>query len=238
MAEKDFTVEALAAFLHLDPAKIIKLASRGTLPSRKVGGQWRFSSAEIHHWLEERIGASDANELEEMEGVLERGHDETDSLHLETLAEMLPIEAIAIPLAARTKSSVIAAMAETAGQTGYLWDPPKMVEAIRGREELHPTAMEGGVALLHPRRPLPSILGQAFVALGVTPSGIPFGGGRGMLTDIFFLICSTDDRGHLRTLARLSRVINDSQFLADLRNCEDPTAAFHLIRDRESTLVE
>jgi len=237
MAEDDYTVETLAAFLHLDPAKVTKLASRGMLPGRKVGGQWRFSAAEIHHWLEERIGASDANELEEMEEVLERGHHEPESLHQESLAEMLPIAAIALPLPSRTKSSVIAAMVDTASQTGWLWDPPRMIEAIRGREELHPTALDTGVALLHPRRPLPSILGQAFVALGVTQNGIPFGGGHGMLTDIFFLICSTDDRGHLRTLARLSRVINDSQFLADLRACEDPTAACQLIREREAALV-
>ncbi len=237
MAEKDFTVEALATYLHLDPAKVIKLASRGRIPSRKVGGQWRFSSAEIHHWLEERIGVSDADALEEMEDVLDRGRDEIDSLHLETLAEMLPIEAISIPLQARTKSSVISAMTEVAGQTGWLWDPPKMIEAIRNREELHPTALDGGVALLHPRRPLTSILGQAFVALGITQQGIPFGGGRGMLTDVFFLICSTDEPGHLRTLARLSRVINDREFLANLRACEDTTTAHQLIQERETALV-
>ena len=40
---------------------------------------------------------------------------------------------------------------------------------------------------------------------------------------MFFLILSTDDRGHLRTLARLSRLIGDPQLLETLRTA--PTAA-------------
>lgn len=238
MAENDFTIESLAAYMHVDPAKIDKLASRGKIPSRKVGGQWRFSGAEIHHWLEEKIGVSDDEALEEMEEVLDRELDVIESQHLETLAEMLPVEAIALPLRGKTKSAVITAMVATAEQTGWLWDPDKLAEAIRNREELHPTALEGGVALLHPRRPMPSILGHAFVALGITPSGVPFGGGRGMLTDVFFLICSTDDRGHLRTLARLSRVINDEDFMHGLRSCETAAAAHDLIVQRETALAE
>jgi len=40
-----------------------------------------------------------------------------------------------------------------------------------------------GVALLHPRRPQASILGEAVLALGITGQGIPFGGTSG-LTDL------------------------------------------------------
>ena len=30
---------------------------------------------------------------------------------------------------------------------------------------------------------------EGLLALGITASGIPFGGSRGILTDVFFLIC-------------------------------------------------
>ena len=97
-----------------------------------------------------------------------------------------------------------------------------MAEAVRSREQLHSTALDNGVALMHPRRPLTSILAEPVIALGISPQGIPFGG-RGQLTDIFFLICSTDDRGHLRTLARLSRLIGSDELLDALRQA--PSAA-------------
>ena len=110
-------------------------------------------------------------------------------------------------------------------------EPEKMAEAIRQRENLHPTALENGVALLHPRRPLPSIIGEPFVALGRTHQGLPFGGPRGQLTDIFFLIASVDDGGHLRTLARLSRLIAKPELIAGIRQAETAAEVYQLIVD-------
>ncbi len=159
--------------------------------------------------------------------------------HLESprpIAEMLPLAAIEVPLAAKTRNSVITSMVEVAARTGWLWDPQKMIEAVRAREDLHPTALENGVALMHARRPLASILGQAFIAFGRTESGIPFGGRRGELTDLFFLICSTDDRGHLQMLARMSRLVADSELLAALREAPDAQAVVKAIKTAESRL--
>ncbi|REK15756.1 MAG: helix-turn-helix domain-containing protein [Planctomycetota bacterium] len=234
MAENDFGVAELAAYLHLDAAQVLRLAERQQIPARKVGGQWRFSRAEVHHWLEERIGLSTDEELVQMEGVLQRaaGGGETDI----SIIELLPLEAIAVPLAARTRGSVISKMVDTAAQTGWLWDTAKMAEAVRAREDMLPTAIETGVALLHPRRPLPNLLGQAFVALGRTETGIPFGAARGGLTDIFFLILSDSDASHLRVLARLSRLIGDPGLLEALRSAPDARAARQAIDDQEQQL--
>jgi PTS system nitrogen regulatory IIA component len=235
MFDEPFDIDTLAAYLHTTPQRISRLADRGKLPGRKVAGRWRFSPAEVHHWLENRIGASDEEELVEMEGVLSRSAEPGAEAPV-VLAELLPREAIAVPLAARTKNSVITKMTELAAGTGLLWDAAQMAEAVRAREKMHPTALDIGVALLHPRRPMPSILGQSLLALGVTPSGIPFGGTRGGLTDVFLLICSENDQRHLRILARISRLIGDSAFLAALRAAPDAQAAHELIDEHESKL--
>ena len=128
-------------------------------------------------------------------------------------------------------------MTELAAEAHLLWDAAKMAEAVRAREEMHSTALDNGVALLHPRRPMPAILAEAVLALGISQGGIPFGTG-GRLTDIFFLICSTSDHEHLRILARLSRVINDQEFLASLRAAEDAVTVHRLIDQREATIRE
>ena len=230
MSTGDFDIDTLAAYLHLGPDKVRKMADRGKLPGRKIGGQWRFAEAEIHHWLEESIGASDDTELERVEGVLRRAQPGACEI---SIADSLPLEAIAVPLAARTRTSVVDKMIETAARTGWLWDPDKMAEAVAAREQLHSTAMDIGVALMHPRRPQANILAQAFLAFGRTHQGIPFGDSRGRLTDVFFLILSTDDRVHLRTLARLSRLIGDPQLLATLRAAETPADVRHAIATYE-----
>lgn len=234
MADEDFDIDRLAAYLHLMPAAVVKLAERGKLPGRRVGGTWRFSAAEIHHWMEDRIGLSGDEELLHVEGALDRvsGRDGDDEI---SIAALLRPEAVAVPLAARTRTSVITQMAQLAANTHLLWDAEAMADAVRAREEMHSTALDNGVALLHPRRPMGSILAEAILALGITPGGIPFGN-EGRLTDIFFLICSTSDHEHLRSLARLSRVINDSDLLAALRTASDAAEAHRLIAAREAVI--
>ena len=233
--DEDFDVMSLAAYLHLSPEQIRKMASRDRLPGRRVGGKWRFSRAEIHQWFEKKIGASDEQGLSEVEKVLYRnpGSDAGDE---PCISELLMPETTYVPLLARTKSSVIKNVCDLTAQTGRLWDPVKMAEALTSREELHPTALGNGVALLHPRRPLPSIMGDPFLALGITTSGIPFGGPRGCLTDVFFLIGSTSEAVHLRVLARLSRLIQQSDWLTELRKTESSTEAWQVISDGDTRL--
>jgi nitrogen PTS system EIIA component len=93
------------------------------------------------------------------------------------------------------------------------------------------------VALLHPRRPLPHCLGQPLLALGKTSSGVPFGSENGQLTDIFFLICSVDDSQHLRTLARLSRLISAPGFLEAIRAAESSAEVISAVKSFEGQLV-
>lgn len=235
MADEDFDVASLAAYLHLTPDQVRKMAEREKLPGRRVGGNWRFSPAEIHLWFETRIGASDDKELSEVERVFEQQSAHPSAGEFK-ISELLTADRIFIPLAARTKNSVIDQMCERSSFSGVLWEPAKMAEALRLREDLHPTALENGVALLHPRRPMSGIMGEPFLSLGITGSGIPFGGPRGCLTDLFFLIGSVSEPQHLRVLARLSRLLQVSDLLVQLRGAENSKSGWQIIADFDNQL--
>ena len=232
MQTSDFDVESLAAYLHILPVQVTKMAERGKLPGRKVAGQWRFSVGEIHHWLEDRIGLSDDDGLASVERILESRTPATSEL---SLADVITPDAIAVPLVAKTRNSVITSMVELAAETGWLWDSPKMVEAIKTREELHPTALDNGVALLHPRRPQNSILAQAIIVVGVTTHGLPFGGAAS--TDLFFLIAATSDVEHLQLLARVSRIVANNGLLADLRCAGSANEVYNILTKADAELV-
>ena len=232
MPHADFDVDALAKYLHITPAQVVKMAERASVPSRKIGGEWKFSRAEIHHWLEERIGAADDADLAHVQRFLDRAAEGREPATVR-ISELLLPEAIAIPLQARTRSSVIKSMVELAAKTGHLWDPAEMAEAVEARERLHPTTLDSGVALLHPRRPLGNLLAQPLLALGRTHQGITFASDNGQLTDIFFLICSVDDSQHLRTLARLGRLLAADGFVAGLRAASDAASVLRLVEQSE-----
>ena len=239
----DLDISQLAAYLHLNPDKVVKMATRGKLPGRRVGGQWRFSKAEIHHWLERQIGASDADDLERYERVVgspESGDDpepHAPSAGQITIAELLPATRIAVSMRARTRGSVIRTMCELATTGGMMWDAPAMATAVESREQMHPTALDCGVALLHPRRPQTSILAESVLALGVCPGPIPFTG-DGQLVDVFWLICSYDDREHLPILARISRLLTTTDLLTQLRQSETANEAHHAVVRCEQSLKE
>lgn len=237
MASQDLDEDQLATYLHITPQQVRKLADRGRLPGRRISGSWRFAEAEIHTWLEEQIGISEGEDLDRVQNVVNRwtANRADDSL---SLHKMLLPEAIEIPLSARTRGSVVRRMCAIAENTGLLWDSSRMLDAVLAREDLHPTALDNGVALLHPRRPQASILGEPLLALGVSPQPIPFGNQSGHLTDVFFLICSTDDRVHLQVLAKLSQLLGISEFLTALREAESAQAAYETVLRFEQELDE
>ena len=148
----------------------------------------------------------------------------------------MPLEAIAVPLAARTQDSVIDSMVDVGRGNGLAVGPGGDGRGDPLREEMHTTALANGVALLHPRRPLPKILAQGFVALGITSTGIPFGADVPM-TEVFFLLASTEDRGHLRTLARLSRILAAPGFVDALLAASDAVAARQILVEAEQKLL-
>jgi PTS system nitrogen regulatory IIA component len=202
-----------------------------------VNGELIFSREEVHRWLEKRIGLSDESELGLVEAALDRLVPADGKEELVAISELIPVGAVAVPLLAKTRDSVIRSMTQVAVGTGLLWDGEAMAEAVKEREELHSTALESGVALLHSRRPLPGILGDTFIVLGKLLKGIPFGGGFNNLTDIFFLICSMEDRIHLRILTRLSRLLTYPDFLVKLRESEDENTIRELLKTTELTIL-
>jgi PTS system nitrogen regulatory IIA component len=222
-------MEQLAAYLQRDVREVGKLASRGHLPGHKVGGEWRFARAEINHWIETQLPAYTEKQL----ASLEAGGDGEP-----LLASLLSEASMAVPLAATTRASVLRELVTLAEQTWQVYDPDAIHEAIRQREEMGSTALPNGVAIPHPRRPLPAALGESVLAYGRTTSGIPFGAPHGGLTDVFFLVCCRDDRTHLRVLARLTRLFLRPGFLDDLRSAETPAETREKIAAAERELLE
>jgi nitrogen PTS system EIIA component len=232
MENTPMDLEQLASYLQRDARDLHKLASRGHLPGHKVSGEWRFHPAEISQWLEGQMATCSERELT----ALERGTPQA-TMERPLISGLLSAETMAVPLTARTKTSVLKDLVRLAEQSGQIYDPEAVYQAIRQREELGSTALEGGVAIPHPR-PLPNVLGDHVMAYARLGAGIPFGAPDGDMTDIFFLVCCRDTRTHLSVLARLSRLFRRPGFLDDLRAAETVAETLQIIEAAEEDLVE
>jgi PTS system nitrogen regulatory IIA component len=225
-------MEQLAAYLQRDVREVGKLASRGHLPGHKVGGEWRFARAEINQWIEKQMPTLTEKELTNIESAARGGDAEP------LLASLLSEGSIAVPLAASTRASVLKELVALAEQSWQVYDPEAILDAVRQREDMASTALPSGVAIPHPRRPLPSALGESVIAYARTASGIPFGDPNGGLTDLFFLVCCRDDRTHLRVLARLTRLFLRTGFLDELRAAQSPGESWEKITSAEQQLLQ
>ena len=218
-------LDELTQFLGRDRREIEKLVQRGRIPGRKIQGEWQFHPVEITHWLEQELRAYTGDELQQLEIAQTVSDADLDC----PVRSLLRPENVQVPLEARTKRSVLESLIEVAGRTWHVWKPAELLLAVQQREEVMPTGFESGVAIPHPRVPVPDSLGESVIAFGRTLSGIPFGAPNRQLSDLFFLVLCRDSRTHLHVLARLGRIIQGPGFLDNLRSCDDSTSAYELI---------
>src|SRR5262245_46118986 len=231
MGNEMMDLSQLATYLQRDVREVSKMASRGYLPGHKVSGEWRFARAEINHWLETQMHAYTEQQLT----ALETGG-RPDAAQEPMISALLSEASVAVPLAAATRGSVLRELVRLAEQSWQVYDAEAILKAVRDREEMASTALESGVAIPHPRRPLPNALGESLLAYGRTATGIPFDN-SGRLTDIYFLVCCRDDRTHLKVLARLSRLLLRPGFVDELRAAETAQQTWELIATAERDLV-
>ena len=127
-------------------------------------------------------------------------------------------------------------LVDVACRTWQVFDKSAVLSAIRKREDIGSTALAGGVAIPHPENRMPDALGESVIAFGKTVSGIPFGGPRRQLTDMFFLVLARDPNTHLKVLARLGRLFQTDGFLDNLRATETSADAYDVIVGADSKL--
>jgi PTS system nitrogen regulatory IIA component len=230
---RDFlNLDEVAAWLGKDRRTVEKMVQRGVLPGRRIGGEWRFHPAEVTHWVEQDLRTLDAAEL----ATLENSQKSTELDQQSPLKTLLHSETCEIQLDASTKPAALQALVEVAGRTWQIWDPAAVLNAVREREQVMSTGFENGVAIPHPRNPLPEVLGQSLIAFGRTSSGIPFGAPKRTLSDLFFLVLARDARTHLQILARLGRLLQSAEILDGLRSAPSGSDICQLLLDADAKI--
>ena len=215
--QRTYTLDELAKFLKRHPKELKKLADNGRLLGRKHQGEWIFALADVVQWMERELTHIDDDARAGMENAVASVAEEDEDV---AFRDLIYKNAITVSFPARTRSSVLSEIAKMAEDAGLLLDAAQMSQALAEREEMESTALENGVAILHPRRPTPNLIAQDFLAVAISRSGVPFGGPHGTLSDVFFLLCCRSDVCYLRSLSRLSRILNVPSTLEQLREAE------------------
>lgn len=231
MPYRNMSLEQLATHTGMDARELKRLADRGVLPGQFVGGQWRFNSQQMLEWLQREMHSLTPEQIRGLEAAMSDA-----GAADEIVGSRLALAGIDLTLAARSKASVLRELVNLAERTGLVYDRDVIIESLLEREEQAATALPGGIAFPHPRRPLPDATAEPLLCLARVQAGIPFGAPDGRTTDLFVLLISHDEREHLRTLARLSQLFSTD--LPDrLRTCATADEALQLLIASEATLL-
>lgn len=226
---KVLTVREVADILKLHPRTVTKMVRSGELPATRIGRVWRFEESVVLEWFNRQIkgGATGANSS-------------GSASHLwngtTRVAELLDEATVQYTAERRSKREILEALAALAVRTRSVTDYNRLLDSLTEREEMCPTAVEGGIAFPHPRHPLEN-LRRPVLSLLVMRHGVDFGAPDGEPTRIFVLVCSPDDRTHVKVLSHLARLFRPTGAVAHLSRCHTPAEIVREIQRLENQVI-
>jgi len=144
-----------------------------------------------------------------------------------SIEELLDRRAVTPRLSARTKHQALALVAETAARRFGL-DAGEVLDALLAREQAGSTGVGAGVAVPHARLPGLDRMRGVFVRLE-TP--VDYDSVDDAPVDLLFALFAPTDAGadHLRALARVSRLLRQSDLRQQLRHAHTTDAIYALL---------
>ncbi len=237
MSHRTLNLDEAANYLHIGRAAVEELVRTRDIPHQRQGDRLVFRKKEIDEWASQRILGLKGKPLEAYhKGTSAKVHDLSKQHAI--MPELIKPAYIEPALTSKTRSSVIRDMVKIADQTGLVCNAKELQESIEGRERLCPTALAGGIALLHPKSQEPYMFEDSFIVLGRAIQPVPFGSPDGATTDLFFLVCCQDDRIHLHVLARLCMLCHHTSVLLELRDAPDAAAIYDALVAAENEVIQ
>jgi PTS system nitrogen regulatory IIA component len=230
------SLEEFAKHVGVDEREVRRLADRGKLPGNKLAGQWRFNRARVTEWLQQEMHFLDETRLIAIERSMRDGAGQGVDDRGMVVTDLIGLDGVEVAMPARTKASVLRELVKLADRTRLLYDGKKLLEAVEQREALCSTALPCGVAIPHPRQPMPYVSAEPLICVARLPRGIGFGAPDGELTRVFFLICCHTDRYHLHVLARVMRLL-DQQTIERILHADTREELLEVLIEKEKRVV-
>ncbi len=149
------------------------------------------------------------------------------------LTDILVHEACIVDMQAKTKKEALRELSGLLANAVEDFAPKDLLDMLLEREKLGSTAMGDGIAIPHARmESLDRLLGS----FGRSRQGVEFDAVDGKRTHLFFLLVAPGKEGsaHLLTLARLSRLLSDSEIRAKLIDLDSSDDLFRILEEEES----
>jgi len=148
------------------------------------------------------------------------------------ISELLNPLSVVANIKANDKESVLSELADALLAVAPELQRDTVLHVLNEREQLGSTGIGEGVAIPHGKlKGIP----QLMLAFGRSLDGLDFESMDGQPVHLFFLLLAPEDSVgiHLKTLARISKLLKNSDIRRQLMEAADAEGIYQLICDRE-----
>jgi len=148
------------------------------------------------------------------------------------IRDLLHDDLVIEELAATEKAGVLAEFAALLKLQGKIRDDQELFRILMQREALGSTGIGDGIAIPHGKM---TMIPETIIAFGRSTAGIDFQSLDRKPVHLLFLLVAPADRpgDHLKTLARVSRILRNPFFRENLRAASGRGALMRLIREED-----
>ncbi|OGQ72371.1 MAG: PTS fructose transporter subunit IIA [Deltaproteobacteria bacterium RIFCSPLOWO2_12_FULL_60_16] len=148
------------------------------------------------------------------------------------IADLLTASRIIPSLKAADKKGALKEMADWMAREDPALDARRLFDTLLEREKISTTAIGEGVAIPHGKAPG---VKQVRGLLARSSQGVDFDSLDGGLTHLFFVLVAPEDSAadHLKALARISRLLKDSDFRLRLMKEKSGAEIFAVIKEED-----
>lgn len=145
------------------------------------------------------------------------------------IVELLDPAAVEADLSCRGKDQALEQMTEVLLRAAPGLGREAVLQVLRERERLGSTGIGEGVAIPHGKL---KTVDRLLLAFGRSRAGVDFDSMDGKPAHLFFLLLAPEDSVsiHLKTLARISKLLKDAQVRAQLMAARDAAELYEIIR--------
>lgn len=148
------------------------------------------------------------------------------------ITDLMIKDVMIMDLKATTKDEAISELIASLNKSGRINDAELFKEAIYNREAQSSTGIGGGIAMPHAKT---KAVNEPTVVFAKSKAGIDYDSLDGAPAHVFFMIAAPEGAGntHLRTLAALSKLLIDSEFIKQLMNTKTPDEVTALFDEKQ-----
>ena len=221
------TLKELAEYLRVNERTVLRMIQNGKIQGAKIGGQWRFNGSQIDQVFFPGADSKDSP-LESEDSTSIITHPQIGI----PVSRVMSEDRILLNLKSKDAEGVIKELTDARLLYGLVLDATDLRLKCMQREQVLSTAVGEGIAIPHPRDPIPTLRASAAVdkldhSLGILPDGKP--------VHMFFLICSQNIELHLHLMGCMARLLKSKEFIKALPDCKSNADVIKLVMEQERT---